>query len=416
MIYKPNSLYYAMFTTTSPNTGAVKDADSLPTAIAVRNGADDGSFSLTVTNIDTGRYRVSGTIPLAYINGDTVQIVATATVDGITDRFVVGAFRIDTKFISDLKDFDYVTQECVLTPAYDAAKTASSQSSVTSIINKINDATYGLEALLEKILNVKAKTDNLPNNPATESSVLAIPTNPLLTNDARLNNLDATITSRLASSSYTAPDNTGINNIKLKTDNLPFDPSSASVINSSFNTLNGYVDEIEQIIKNATYGLSALKDSVITIQTLIVGQSEMITEVKTGFNIKNLKFIKQSDGTIDIIAKQGTTWEFNLVLHSVHDLTGYTFAGQIRTSYGAITPSATITTYSFDPNIKNLIMRVAASDSKDVPAYRESINEAKLKTYKGVGVYVYDIEMTSPSGFVNRILEGKLYNDPEVTK
>lgn len=46
---------------------------------------------------------------------------------------------------------------------------------------------------------------------ASESAaLLAIPTNPLLVNDVRLNNLDTTVSSRLASSSYTAPDNAGI--------------------------------------------------------------------------------------------------------------------------------------------------------------------------------------------------------------
>jgi len=459
MIYKPNSIYYAVFTTTSPNTGAAKNADSLPTAIAVRNGVDDGSFSLTVVNIDIGRYRVSGTIP-AYANGDTVQIVITAVVDGITDRLVVGAFRVDTRFVSDLKDFDYTTQECILTSAYNAAKTASSQTSVDtvasnviSILSTVNHATHGLNAILNRILEVKAKTDNLPSNPATETSVLSIPTNPLLTNDIRLNNLDAAITSRLALSDYTAPDNANINSIKLKTDNLPSDPSSASIINSAFDTLNTYVDEIETIIKNATYGLSALKNSILacakptdamslvpevitdiktglaleqtsqelklgvtTIQTLVIGQNEMMTEIKTGFSIKNLKFIQQPDNTVDIVAKQGTTWEFNLVIHALQDLTGYTFAGHVRASYKTPIHSAEITTHSFDPNTNNLIMRVTATDSKNVPAYYESIDETLLETYKGVGVYVYDIEMTSPDGFVSRILEGKLYNDPEATK
>jgi hypothetical protein len=45
---------------------------------------------------------------------------------------------------------------------------------------------------------------------ATAAAVAAIPTNPLLTSDARLNNLDATISSRLASAGYTAPDNASI--------------------------------------------------------------------------------------------------------------------------------------------------------------------------------------------------------------
>ena len=55
------------------------------------------------------------------------------------------------------------------------------------------------------IAAIKAKTDNLPSDPASntvvntrasQSSVNAIPTNPLLTTDSRLNNLDAAISSR----------------------------------------------------------------------------------------------------------------------------------------------------------------------------------------------------------------------------
>lgn len=42
-------------------------------------------------------------------------------------------------------------------------------------------------------------------NLSTASAVAAIPTNPLLTNDARLNNLDTTISSRLSSAAYTEP-------------------------------------------------------------------------------------------------------------------------------------------------------------------------------------------------------------------
>ncbi|SRR6266404_7355998 len=43
-------------------------------------------------------------------------------------------------------------------------------------------------------------------------------------------NLDATISSRLASAGYTAPDNTSITSIKAKTDNLPTDPADESII------------------------------------------------------------------------------------------------------------------------------------------------------------------------------------------
>lgn len=105
---------------------------------------------------------------------------------------------------------------------------------------------------------------------AKQSAVLAIPTNPLLTTDSRLNNLDAAVSSRsthsvadvwayltasattagslgkriadnldaaistrLATSGYTAPDNTSITAIKAKTDNLPASPASVGDIPSA---------------------------------------------------------------------------------------------------------------------------------------------------------------------------------------
>lgn len=43
-------------------------------------------------------------------------------------------------------------------------------------------------------------------------------------------NLDATVSSRLATSGYTAPDNASITGIKAKTDNLPSDPADESLI------------------------------------------------------------------------------------------------------------------------------------------------------------------------------------------
>lgn len=60
---------------------------------------------------------------------------------------------------------------------------------------------------------IKAKTDNLPTDPASntvvntrssQTSVNLIPVNPLLTTDARLNNLDATISSRASQTTLNA--------------------------------------------------------------------------------------------------------------------------------------------------------------------------------------------------------------------
>ena len=101
---------------------------------------------------------------------------------------------------------------------------------------------------------IKAKTDALPNDPAREASVQAIPTNPVLTTDSRLDHLDADVSSRLATSAYIAPPSTAdidnalsgshgsgswvtadtsalaleatVQAVKSKTDALPADPAS----------------------------------------------------------------------------------------------------------------------------------------------------------------------------------------------
>lgn len=144
-----------------------------------------------------------------------------------------------------------------LTNDYDAAKTAATQASVNAIpttpvlasdarlnnldatiTSRLADSKYVAPAN-DDIAAIKAKTDNLPASPAavgsemvltsaydaaktaaSQSSVNSIPTNPLLTNDTRLNNLNATIASRLAADNYTAPANDNITAIKAVTDKL----------------------------------------------------------------------------------------------------------------------------------------------------------------------------------------------------
>jgi hypothetical protein len=110
MSYKPSDAYYKEFTTASPSTGAAQDADSLPTATANHNGTDDGSFSLTVTNLDTGRYKISATIPGGYARGDVVNVTVAATVATVAGKACVDTFVIDSKRVGDLNDLGGVAQ------------------------------------------------------------------------------------------------------------------------------------------------------------------------------------------------------------------------------------------------------------------------------------------------------------------
>ena len=78
------SAYYVEFITCSSITGAAVNADSLPTAVATRNGVDDASFSLAVANMDAGRYKVSGTVPSGLRRATAVQVGVAATVASIS--------------------------------------------------------------------------------------------------------------------------------------------------------------------------------------------------------------------------------------------------------------------------------------------------------------------------------------------
>lgn len=83
------------------------------------------------------------------------------------------------------------------------------------------------------IAAIKAKTDNLPAAPAAVSDIPTAATNAaaVRTNLAtELGRIDAATSTRLPSSSYTAPDNAGITAIKAKTDNLPATPAATSDI------------------------------------------------------------------------------------------------------------------------------------------------------------------------------------------
>ncbi len=61
---------------------------------------------------------------------------------------------------------------------------------------------------------------------------------------ADVTNLDATVSSRLATAGYTAPDNAGITAIKAKTDNLPADPAPANEYDAELAALQSSVNAI----------------------------------------------------------------------------------------------------------------------------------------------------------------------------
>ncbi len=75
------------FVTSRFDTGAATNADSTPTGTLVVNGTDNGA-SVTVTNVDTGRYKAAVTLPTLSV-GDVVELSVAATVNSVAGKGIV---------------------------------------------------------------------------------------------------------------------------------------------------------------------------------------------------------------------------------------------------------------------------------------------------------------------------------------
>lgn len=112
---------------------------------------------------------------------------------------------------------------------------------------------------------------------------------------------------------------------------------------------------------------------------------------------------------LDITIEQGATFVMNLTWKnsagSLVDLTGYTAKMQARWNYSDTTPLVTFTTADNTITLGGALGTIAVSG---------------MATMSGVTkprVGVYDLELTETStGKVTRLLQGKAYISPEVTK
>ena len=55
-----------------------------------------------MTNIDTGRYKVTGTIPSGYAAGDVVNISVAATCSSVSGKQVIERFILDSIYLSQV--------------------------------------------------------------------------------------------------------------------------------------------------------------------------------------------------------------------------------------------------------------------------------------------------------------------------
>jgi hypothetical protein len=108
-------------------------------------------------------------------------------------------------------------------------------------------------------------------------------------------------------------------------------------------------------------------------------------------------------GKYNIVADQGATFNLNFTVKTDDtpwNLSGYTFAMQVRRSTSSTTPLLNITSATMT-SLGHVSVTVSASTMNGIPA----------------GRWVYDIELTAGTdGEVTRILEGRFIVKAQVTK
>ncbi len=153
-----------------------------------------------------------------------------------------------------------------LTAAYDAAKTAATQTSVddlptnselTAALAGADDATLAAIAALNNIsaAAVNAEVDTALADVGLTTTITG--------------RIDVAIGTRLATLGYTAPDNSTIAAIDAKTTNLPSDPADQSLIIAATNTLGGAISMLDAKVDTVDTVVDGIKTVTDALPTFV---------------------------------------------------------------------------------------------------------------------------------------------------
>lgn len=286
MIYKPSDSYYKEFTTQRFDTGVVTDADSLPSASATKNGTADGSFSLTVTNLATGHYKVDGTVPGGYVTGDVVNITASATVNSVAGKQVVDTFIIDSSRNADLStkiDSDAVLVNANHTKTQSDVALNATGTSVDNLSTKIDS-----DAVINDANHVKTQSDIAlvaAGGDATEAK-----------QDIIINDI-AVVSTKIDSDAVL----NDANHVKTQSD-VALNATSTSVSNLSIKIdSDAVINDDNHVKTQSDVALNATSMSVSNLSTKIDSDTVIndANHVKTQSDVADLSTKVDSDAVVD---------------------------------------------------------------------------------------------------------------------
>lgn len=123
-------------------------------------------------------------------------------------------------------------------------------------------------------------------------------------------------------------------------------------------------------------------------------------------------------GKLDLYIEQGSTFFRKLKFTDNQptpveiDLTGYTYAGKIRKTIGdgTVLANFTCTVLNQLTNPGEMTVELTAAQTAALPL------KAQKTATRVTEAFAYDVEVTYPSGVVERVLEGVCNVSPEVTR
>jgi hypothetical protein len=142
-----------------------------------------------------------------------------------------------------------------------------------AITTRLAGASYTAPANAD-VAAIKAKTDNLPAAPAAVGDIptaagVASQVRTELTTE--LGRVDAAITTRLAGASYTAPANADVAAIKAKTDNLPADPADQSAVEAAIAAISTIT--VADILAGVVEGSITLQQTLRVVLAFVAGKA-----------------------------------------------------------------------------------------------------------------------------------------------
>ncbi len=170
-----------------------------------------------------------------------------------------------------------------------------------AVVKVIGEFSIGFAVAAADVAAIKAKTDNLPSDPA-DASVIA----------GRFDTLDTSVAdlptnAELATALGTADDAVlaQVALVKAKTDNLPTDPADASDIAARFTTLDAAVADLPTNAELTT-ALASADDAVLAQVALVKAKTDGLTFTVAGQVDANIQYV--NDVQVTGNGQTGTEW------------------------------------------------------------------------------------------------------------